>query len=64
VLEKPKRGIEFIPEVPNSVEIGDLPPHELKLMNNTTIMLMLTLDISEGICSEKNASLLLNCLTT
>ena len=52
VKDKQEGGIEFTPEFLNSIEIADLPPHELKLKINTIIMLMRNLNTSEGMCNE------------
>jgi hypothetical protein len=52
VTEKQERGIEFTPKFFNFIKVGDLPPHHLKLENNTIIKLMHNLEILEGICHE------------
>lgn len=51
VKDQPEGGLQFPPEFLNSVDIADLPPHELKLKKNTIIMLLRNLDISEGLCN-------------
>ena len=43
--------LQFTPEFLNSIEIADLPPHELKLKKNTIIMLLRNLDLAEGLCN-------------
>jgi len=40
VKDKQEDRIEFAPEFLNSIEIADLPPYGLKLMNNTIILAM------------------------
>ena len=43
----------FTPEFLNSIEIADLPPHELKLKEkkNVVTMLLRNLDVSEDLCN-------------
>jgi hypothetical protein len=48
VKYKQERGIEYTPYFLNSTD--DLPIYDLKLKNNTMIMLLLNLDTSEGMC--------------
>lgn len=49
--DQPEGAVEFTTEFLNSVNISDLPPHELKLKKNTLIMLLRNLDVSEGLCN-------------
>ena len=51
VKDKQERGIEYMAEYLNSIEIANLPLHDLNLMNNMIIMLLCNLDIS-GIAIE------------
>lgn len=51
VKDKPENDLQFTSEFLNSIDIADLPPHELKLKKNTIIMLLRNLDVSEGLCN-------------
>lgn len=51
VKDQPEGALQFTSEFLNSVEMADLPPHELKLKKNTIIMLLRNLDVSEGLCN-------------
>lgn len=51
VKDEPEGALQFTSDFLNSVDVADLPPHELKLKRNTIIMLLRNLDITEGQCN-------------
>ncbi|XP_054274451.1 uncharacterized protein LOC128994153 [Macrosteles quadrilineatus] len=51
VKDEPDGALKFPTEFLNSIEISDLPPHELRLKNNVVIMLLRNLDVTEGLCN-------------
>ncbi|XP_054289208.1 uncharacterized protein LOC129004674 [Macrosteles quadrilineatus] len=51
IKDEPEGALKFPPEFLNSIEISDLPPHQLRLKSNTIIMLLRNLDVSEGLCN-------------
>ena len=51
VKDQPEGALQFTSDFLNSVDIADLPPHELKLKKDTIIMLLRNLDITEGLCN-------------
>jgi len=59
VKDKQTRGVEFTAVFLDSTEIASLPPHDLNLKNNTMIVLILKLDISE-VCAMEHTWLLLS----
>ncbi|GBP32315.1 hypothetical protein EVAR_86148_1 [Eumeta japonica] len=51
VKDQHEGALEFTTEFLNSVNISDLPPHELKLKKKSLIMLLRNLNVSEGLCN-------------
>ena len=49
--DKKEKWTQFTSEFLHSTEIADFPPRDLKLKDNTIIMLICNLDILEGICN-------------
>lgn len=48
VRDKPEGALQFTSYFFNSVDVADLPPHELKLETNIIMMLLQNLDVTEG----------------